>query len=61
MDPDYSKTDVEYLPNGGWGADDRVAYYVDGELLAFHSAEVAPEVPMSINFNLWFMPKGADG
>ncbi|MDR9764676.1 hypothetical protein RJP56_01225 [Shewanella baltica] len=39
----------------------KVNYYVDGELLASHSDKVAPEVPMPMNFNLWFMPKGADG
>jgi len=104
MDPDYSETDFEYLPNGGWGAgnqpamwsttwetfqlepwtkvneytrkqgdfsgwhilvltvkNDSVSYYVDGELLSTHSEKVAPEVPMSVNFNLWFMPKGPDG
>jgi hypothetical protein len=104
MDLNYSETDFEYLPNGGWGAeeksamwattwetfqlepwtkvneytrkegsyegwhilvltvkDNKVTYYVDGKLLATHSEKVAPEVPMSINFNLWFMPKGADG
>lgn len=104
MDLDYSETDFEYLPNGGWGhgrdsamwsttwetfqlepwtkvneytrkpgsyagwrtlvltvADNKVTYYVDGELLSVHSDKVAPEVHMSMNFNLWFMPKGADG
>ncbi len=104
MDLDYSETDFEYLPNGGWGEgndpamwsttwetfqltpwtkvneytrkpgsyagwrtlvlnvhDDRVDYYVDGVLLSKHSEKVSPEVPMSINFNLWFMPEGADG
>ncbi|WP_051484766.1 glycoside hydrolase family 16 protein [Shewanella waksmanii] len=40
---------------------DSVKYYVDGELISTHSDKVAPEKPMSINFNLWFMPKGADG
>lgn len=103
MDPDYSETDFEYLPNGGWGhgrdsamwsttwetfqlepwtkvneytrkpgsyagwrtlvlnvADNKATYYVDGELLSVHSEKVAPEVHMSMNFNLWFMPKGAD-
>lgn len=38
-----------------------VHYFVDGKLIGEHSAAVAPEVPMSMNFNLWFMPKGADG
>lgn len=33
-------------------------YYVDGRLFATHSAKVAPEEPMSINFNLWFTPEG---
>jgi len=104
MDKDYSETDFEYLPNGGWGAgsdaamwsttwetfqlepwtkvneytrkpgsyagwhtlvltvmNDEVHYYVDGVLLSKHSDKVAPEVHMSMNFNLWFMPKGADG
>ena len=103
MDKDYSETDFEYLPNGGWGADakpamwtttwetfqlepwtkvneftrqegsyagwrtlvftvadNRVSYYVDGKLFAEHSEKVYPEDFMSINFNLWFMPKGAD-
>lgn len=40
---------------------DQVHYYVDGKLISTHSDKVAPEEPMSINFNLWFMPKGADG
>ncbi len=104
MDANYSETDFEYLPNGGWGAgrdpamwsttwetfqlkpwtkvneytrepgsysgwrtlvltvmDNKVTYYVDGKLLSQHSEQVAPEVHMSMNFNLWFMPKGADG
>lgn len=104
MDKDYSETDFEYLPNGGWGensqpamwtttwetfqlepwtkvnefsrkegsyagwrtllltvADDKVSYYVDGKLFSVHSSAVYPEDFMSINFNLWFMPKGADG
>lgn len=40
---------------------EQVNYYVDGKLISTHSDKVAPEEPMSINFNLWFMPKGADG
>lgn len=35
-----------------------VRYFVDGELFATHSEAVAPEVPMSINFNLWFTEEG---
>ncbi|WP_238526826.1 glycoside hydrolase family 16 protein [Cellvibrio japonicus] len=104
MDKDYSETDFEYLPNGGWGhpekpamwvtswdtfqlepwtkvneftrkegsyagwrtlvltvMDNQVRYYVDGALFATHSSQVYPEDFMSINFNLWFVPKGADG
>lgn len=103
MDKDYSETDFEYLPNGGWGADskpamwtttwetfqlepwtkvneytrkegsyagwrtllltvanNKVRYYVDGEFFSEHSEKVYPEDFMSMNFNLWFMPKGAD-
>ncbi len=41
-------------------SDGKIRYFVDGELLAEHSEKVYPEVPMSINFNLWFMPEGAD-
>lgn len=40
---------------------DAVRYFVDGKLIGEHTEAVAPEVPMSMNFNLWFMPKGADG
>jgi len=104
MDKNYSETDFEYLPNGGWGennkpamwtttwdtfqlepwttvnestrkegsyagwhtllltvADNKVIYYVDGKLFSEHTSAVYPEDFMSINFNLWFMPKGADG
>jgi hypothetical protein len=104
MDKDYSETDFEYLPNGGWGENTKPAmwttswdtfqlepwtkvneytrkegsyagwhtlvltvlnnelhYYVDGKLISKHSAAVYPEDFMSMNFNLWFMPKGADG
>jgi hypothetical protein len=104
MDKDYSETDFEYLPNGGWGepndpamwttswdtfqlepwtkvneytrvagsyagwhtlvltvADNKVTYFVDGKLFSEHSNAVYPEDFMSMNFNLWFMPKGADG
>ncbi|TQV71167.1 glycoside hydrolase family 16 protein [Exilibacterium tricleocarpae] len=37
----------------------QLRYYIDGRLFAEHSAKVAPEVPMSINFNLWFTAEGA--
>ena len=39
----------------------KVIYYVDGKLFSEHTSAVYPEDFMSINFNLWFMPKGADG
>ncbi|MGH9457403.1 MAG: glycoside hydrolase family 16 protein [Thermoanaerobaculia bacterium] len=101
MDLDYSETDFEYLPNGGWGregpilfattwetfhpepewkadndsgtlqgsfagwrtlvlqiGEGRVRYFVDGRLLADHGDRVYPEVPMSLNFNLWFIRDG---
>lgn len=104
MDKNYSETDFEYLPNGGWGenaqpamwttswdtfqlepwtkvnefsrqegsyagwhtlvltvANKELNYYVDGKFFSKHSSAVYPEDFMSINFNLWFMPKGADG
>ncbi|HUP66444.1 MAG TPA: glycoside hydrolase family 16 protein [Thermoanaerobaculia bacterium] len=35
-----------------------VRYFVDGEHFATHGGRVFPEVPMSINFNLWFIDKG---
>jgi hypothetical protein len=101
MDPDYSESDYEYLPNGGWGekaammhfttwetfrpephwemvnagdhvegskagwhllvtqiAGEKVKYFVDGALRADHGQPYYPEVPMSINFNLWFIKDG---
>jgi hypothetical protein len=38
--------------------DGTVTYYVDGEVLAEAADEYFPEVPMSINFNLWFVNGG---
>ena len=35
-----------------------VRYFVDGKMFAEHGGRVYPEQPMSINFNLWFMPDG---
>lgn len=37
---------------------DTVRYFVDGHLLGEHSSNVAPEYPMSMNFNQWFTPEG---
>lgn len=39
-------------------ADEEVHYFVDGELLDTHGGKFYPEVPMSINFNLWFINGG---
>jgi glycosyl hydrolase family 16 len=36
-------------------AEGKVRYYVDGAPFAEHGGRVYPEVPMSINFNLWFI------
>jgi hypothetical protein len=41
--------------------DSAVKYYVDGDLFAFHTGKFVPEVPMSINFNLWFVNGGLVG
>ena len=35
-----------------------VRYYLDGTLLASHGGRYYPEVPMSINYNLWFIQGG---
>jgi hypothetical protein len=35
-----------------------VNYYVDGVLVAAHGGKYYPEVPMSINYNLWFVADG---
>ena len=39
-------------------ADDAVSYYIDGESTATHGEDFYPEVPMSINYNLWFVNGG---
>lgn len=35
--------------------DDEITYFVDGEEAGTHDEYFYPEVPMSINFNLWFV------
>jgi hypothetical protein len=35
-----------------------VNYYLDGTLLATHRGKYYPDVPMSINYNLWFIDGG---
>jgi hypothetical protein len=39
-------------------ASGRVRYYLDGDRLASHGGKYFPEVPMSINYNLWFIAGG---
>lgn len=38
--------------------DGEISYYVDGEHFATHDEYFYPEVPLSINFNLWFIDGG---
>ncbi len=38
-------------------ADNKLRYFINGKLFAEHGADVYPEVAMSINFNLWFIPE----
>jgi hypothetical protein len=37
--------------------DDKIKYYINGELYSEHGSDVYPEVAMSMNFNLWFIPE----
>ena len=37
--------------------DNTIKYYINGHLFSQHGADVYPEVAMSINFNLWFIPE----
>ena len=37
--------------------DDTIKYYINGHLFSQHGSDVYPEVAMSINFNLWFIPE----
>lgn len=39
-------------------ADGSANYFVDGEPFATHGGKYYPEVPMSINYNLWFIDGG---
>ncbi len=39
-------------------ANGKVRFFVDGNPLVEHGGRVYPEVPMSINFNLWFVRDG---
>jgi hypothetical protein len=35
-----------------------VSYWIDGRLRETHGGKYYPEVPMSINYNLWFIQNG---
>lgn len=37
--------------------DETIKYYINGELYSEHGSDVYPEVAMSLNFNLWFIPE----
>jgi hypothetical protein len=39
-------------------ANGTVSYYLDGTLLASNGGKYYPNVPMSINYNLWFIDGG---
>lgn len=41
--------------------DGETHYFVDGEPFATHDGKFYPEVPMSINYNLWFIDGGQIG
>jgi hypothetical protein len=57
-------SDVQHGSLEGWHilvmqiGEGKVRYFVDGTPLAEHGGHVYPEVPMSINFNLWFTREG---
>jgi len=66
-EPNWKKDNVFKTSNGseaGWHTlvtqvmDQKVRYFVDGELFAEHGGEYYPEDTMSINFNLWFVRDG---
>ena len=37
--------------------DNTIKYYINGHLFSQHGADFYPEVAMSVNFNLWFIPE----
>ncbi|MCP4990359.1 MAG: hydrolase, partial [Colwellia sp.] len=37
--------------------DNEINYYINGHLFSTHGSDVYPEVAMSLNFNLWFIPE----
>jgi hypothetical protein len=66
LDPWLAINESEYKPLSfaGWHtlviqvASDEVTTYIDGEQFATHGGDYYPEVPMSINFNHWFIDDG---
>lgn len=66
LEPWIAENTSEWLEGSmaGWHtlviqiADGAASYYVDGELFAVHQDEYYPEVPMSLNYNLWFIRDG---
>jgi len=67
-EPNWKKDNVFKTANGsqaGWHtlvtqvADQKVRYFVDGNLFAEHDGNYYPEDTMSINFNLWLIRDGA--
>jgi hypothetical protein len=66
-EPNWKKDNVFKTSNGseaGWHTlvtqvmNQKVRYFVDGQLFAEHGGEYYPEDTMSINFNLWFVRDG---
>lgn len=66
LDPWLAMNESEYKPLSfaGWHTlviqvgDAEVTTYIDGEWFATHGDDYYPEVPMSINFNHWFIDGG---
>jgi hypothetical protein len=60
----FNQTHQVIRPLGGWHtlilqvAKGRTRHILDGVLLGEHGGRNYPAVPMSINFNLWFVPDG---
>ena len=66
-EPNWKKDNVFKTTNGsqaGWHTlvtqvmNNKVSYFVDGNLFAEHGDQYYPEDTMSINFNLWFIRDG---
>ncbi len=66
LDPWYADNTSGILKEdlAGWHvliiqvSDGEINYLIDGELFATHDEYYYPEVPLSINFNLWFINGG---